>query len=367
MRRSRRQCPHSTWRSRSTISPQQGTSTDGALPVQINNGLYPPNLSRGSIYVSGCAVLRGGMTQQAVLTLRQAMRSMRRLLAVVARVLGCSEGRSADRWQDYSLFGHQVLPRPCKPPAKVVCTHDTLQAQAHGKHSCILRPGCSSRLRGTDAQRLHGLVLHTMRRFCHPTPPLSTEHLTDLWVNPHVYAPQYLSSSTAFPAAAAGVPPGGVLQRGVERQRGRRRPCAGEIIALSLPVSCPRQQLTDKHCHCRNKEIYGYASSGNLRVGVAGFQSPNRRASRACAEQTCPITLSMPSWRSHCDLDNRQVPHFGLALGVDDFHALAARVEQEGIRFIIQPHIRFEGVLSCQGLMLITAITEGLPVTPTPI
>ena len=32
------------------------------------------------------------------------------------RVLGCSEGRSADRWQDYSLFGHQVkqcLVRPC--------------------------------------------------------------------------------------------------------------------------------------------------------------------------------------------------------------------------------------------------------------
>lgn len=28
--------------------------------------------------------------------------------AAVGRVLGCSEGRSADRWQDYSLFGHQV-------------------------------------------------------------------------------------------------------------------------------------------------------------------------------------------------------------------------------------------------------------------
>ena len=28
--------------------------------------------------------------------------------ALLRRVLGCSEGRSADRWQDYSLFGHQV-------------------------------------------------------------------------------------------------------------------------------------------------------------------------------------------------------------------------------------------------------------------
>ena len=100
---------------------------------------------------------------------------------------------------------------------------------------------------------------------------------------------------------------------------------------------------------------------------LRGVRSPHRRASRACAEQGCPITALTPSWRSHFNLDTRQVPHFGLALGVDDFHALAARVEQEGIRFIIQPHIRFEGVRPlCQGLALITAITKGLFVHARP-
>ena len=43
------------------------------------------------------------------------------------------------------------------------------------------------------------------------------------------------------------------------------------------------------------------------------------------------------------DGDPVPVPHFGLALTVDDFHTLAAQVEKEGIDFIIQPHIRFQG------------------------
>ena len=45
------------------------------------------------------------------------------------------------------------------------------------------------------------------------------------------------------------------------------------------------------------------------------------------------------------DGDPVPVPHFGLALTVDDFHELADRVRKEGIEFIIQPHVRFEGEL----------------------
>ena len=44
------------------------------------------------------------------------------------------------------------------------------------------------------------------------------------------------------------------------------------------------------------------------------------------------------------DGDEVPVPHTGLALTVDEFHALAERVRQAGITFIIEPHLRFLGM-----------------------
>lgn len=43
------------------------------------------------------------------------------------------------------------------------------------------------------------------------------------------------------------------------------------------------------------------------------------------------------------DGDPVPVPHFGMALQVKQFHELAERVREAGIRFIIEPHVRFEG------------------------
>jgi extradiol dioxygenase family protein len=37
------------------------------------------------------------------------------------------------------------------------------------------------------------------------------------------------------------------------------------------------------------------------------------------------------------------VPHFGAILGVEDFHRLAERLRAGGVRFVIDPHVRFEG------------------------
>ncbi|PCD02523.1 glyoxalase [Sphingomonas spermidinifaciens] len=45
------------------------------------------------------------------------------------------------------------------------------------------------------------------------------------------------------------------------------------------------------------------------------------------------------------------VPHFGLVLTMDDWHALAARVEAAGIAFGIAPHIRFKGLPGEQATM----------------
>jgi extradiol dioxygenase family protein len=36
------------------------------------------------------------------------------------------------------------------------------------------------------------------------------------------------------------------------------------------------------------------------------------------------------------------VPHAGLALTVEQFHELAARLKEAGVEFIIEPHLRFE-------------------------
>ena len=37
------------------------------------------------------------------------------------------------------------------------------------------------------------------------------------------------------------------------------------------------------------------------------------------------------------------VPHFGLLLDVDAFHAMAERLRTAGVDFVIEPHLRFEG------------------------
>ena len=37
------------------------------------------------------------------------------------------------------------------------------------------------------------------------------------------------------------------------------------------------------------------------------------------------------------------VPHFGLLLSIDDFHALADRLRRAGTEFVIEPYLRFAG------------------------
>lgn len=43
------------------------------------------------------------------------------------------------------------------------------------------------------------------------------------------------------------------------------------------------------------------------------------------------------------DGDEVPVPHFGLALTEEQFYALAKRIRAAGIKFIIEPHLRFQG------------------------
>ena len=43
------------------------------------------------------------------------------------------------------------------------------------------------------------------------------------------------------------------------------------------------------------------------------------------------------------DGDPVPVPHFGMALTPQDFHSLAEKVKSGGIKFILEPHLRFKG------------------------
>lgn len=65
---------------------------------------------------------------------------------------------------------------------------------------------------------------------------------------------------------------------------------------------------------------------------VAHLAPRRERAEAPLKETTNPV-----------DGDEVPVPHFGLILGWEEWHELAGRLEAAGIRFVIEPHVRFRG------------------------
>jgi hypothetical protein len=55
----------------------------------------------------------------------------------------------------------------------------------------------------------------------------------------------------------------------------------------------------------------------------------------------------------HNPVDGQEVPvpHFGVVLDWDDFHALAGRLRAQGVRFVIEPYVRFAGQVGEQATM----------------
>jgi extradiol dioxygenase family protein len=45
------------------------------------------------------------------------------------------------------------------------------------------------------------------------------------------------------------------------------------------------------------------------------------------------------------------VPHFGVVLRMEDFEPLAARLKAAGVRFVIEPYVRFKGEVGEQATM----------------
>ena len=54
---------------------------------------------------------------------------------------------------------------------------------------------------------------------------------------------------------------------------------------------------------------------------------------------------------SAVDGDNVPVRHFGVVLPIAEWEALAARLKQAGVKFVIEPHIRFKGEVGEQATM----------------
>jgi extradiol dioxygenase family protein len=54
---------------------------------------------------------------------------------------------------------------------------------------------------------------------------------------------------------------------------------------------------------------------------------------------------------SEVDGDDVPVRHFGVVLSMQEWEALANRLREHGVRFIIEPHIRFKGEVGEQATM----------------
>ena len=62
-------------------------------------------------------------------------------------------------------------------------------------------------------------------------------------------------------------------------------------------------------------------------------------------------TESAPLHTNPVDGKEVPVPHFGVVLSMDQFDALANRLKQRNIKFIIEPYIRFKGEAGEQATM----------------
>ena len=54
---------------------------------------------------------------------------------------------------------------------------------------------------------------------------------------------------------------------------------------------------------------------------------------------------------NHVDADHVPVPHFGIVLPMDAWKELAQKLESKGVKFVIEPKIRFAGEIGEQATM----------------
>ena len=70
----------------------------------------------------------------------------------------------------------------------------------------------------------------------------------------------------------------------------------------------------------------------------------------------CHVVANTASDAAHNPVDGHDVPvpHFGMVLEMPDWEALAARLKEAGVAFVIEPHVRFKGQPGEQATMFLT-------------
>lgn len=56
---------------------------------------------------------------------------------------------------------------------------------------------------------------------------------------------------------------------------------------------------------------------------------------------------------NHVDADEVPIPHFGIVLSMEEWKKLAARLRSNGVKFVIEPKIRFAGEKGEQATMFL--------------
>jgi len=55
--------------------------------------------------------------------------------------------------------------------------------------------------------------------------------------------------------------------------------------------------------------------------------------------------------RNEVDADHVPIPHFGIVLSMENFRELAVRLKEKGVKFVIEPKMRFAGETGEQATM----------------
>ncbi|MCB1927198.1 MAG: VOC family protein [Rhodocyclaceae bacterium] len=92
-------------------------------------------------------------------------------------------------------------------------------------------------------------------------------------------------------------------------------------------LGCPEGR-SDRHWV--DFDLYGHQIVAHLSPGGSGRRSSNL-----------------------VDGDDVPVPHFGVVLSMDQFDELAARLRAAGTKFVIEPHLRFQGQVGEQATMFL--------------
>jgi extradiol dioxygenase family protein len=90
-------------------------------------------------------------------------------------------------------------------------------------------------------------------------------------------------------------------------------------------LGCPEGRSSDRWI---DFSLYGHQIVTHLAEDAAGIKASN-----------------------HVDADDVPVPHFGIVLPMDEWRALADKLTAEGVKFVIEPKIRFAGEVGEQATM----------------